>query len=118
MDDRRKYFRLLANLPLDVILPADRGKTLRRVSSNVSAGGVYFHSHSGDDVCPGQKIEIRIAVPAGAGRMSGAGVLEGGATVIRVDTISHASKETAGVGVACAFNEPLRFGEEKVVSRQ
>jgi len=93
---------------MDVILPMRYGRRLRRVSSNVSAGGIYFQGHPEDGVSPGQKIGLRIAIPAGAGRMSNQGVLEGEATVLRVEPIVGGG-QTKRVGVACEFCHPLRF---------
>jgi len=111
MSDRRKYFRLAAHLPMDIIVPVAVApdKKLRRLSSNLSAGGFYFQSHIDDGVAPGQKINYRIAIPPGVGRMPREGVLEGQATVLRVDPVPRITSESNTVGVACAFDAPLRF---------
>jgi hypothetical protein len=109
MDDRRKHFRLAVNLPLDIVLPINAGRRYRRVSSNVSAGGVYFQGNLEDGIRAGQQIGLRIAVPKGAGRTSDDGHLEGDATVIRIDSIGTQTGLSQRVGVACEFNTPLRF---------
>jgi hypothetical protein len=109
MDDRRKHFRLAVNLPLDVVLPINAGRRYRRVSSNVSAGGVYFQGNPEDGIRAGQRIGVRIAVPKGVGRTSEDGHLEGDATVIRVDSIKSCADLSERVGVACEFTTPLRF---------
>jgi hypothetical protein len=109
MDDRRKYFRLAAHLPLDVVLPADSGKRLRRVSSNLSAGGVYFQGYSDDKLGPGQKINLRIAVPPGVGRTPRESTLEGQATILRIDPAPEVPSGLRSVGVACVFDTPLKF---------
>jgi hypothetical protein len=109
MSERRKHFRLAAHLPLDIVLSVLPGKCLRRISSNVSAGGVYFQGHTEDAVHPGQKVGLRIAVPAAVGRLATESVLEGEATVLRVEPLSNGRNATGQVGVACEFNSPLRF---------
>jgi hypothetical protein len=107
MNENRKHFRLAANLPLDIRLPIHPDRPLRRVSSNVSAGGVYFQAHLEDDVQPGQRINLRIAIPPAVGRLETEGILEGQATVLRVDPLKNTRAER--LGIACEFTEPLHF---------
>jgi len=109
IDERRRHFRLSANLPVDILLSPANAKPLRRISANVSAGGIYFFSHEDDPVHPGQRIGLRIAVPAAVGRMSTETVLEGQATVLRVEPPDIGGRLSDRVGVACEFTSPLRF---------
>jgi hypothetical protein len=109
MDDRRRYFRLAVNLPLDVMLSLDAGKRYRRVSSNVSAGGVYFQGNLDDGISAGQRIGLRIAVPKAVGRTSADAHLEGEARVVRIDPVTVSARSRGRVGVACEFSTPLRF---------
>jgi hypothetical protein len=108
MNDRRRYFRLPTTLPLDISLPGLSSKRICRMSSNVSAGGIYFHTSPEDHVTAGQTIALRIPVPPAVGRSLEQTVLQGRATVLRVEKAD--SDIPAGqLGVACAFTEPLRF---------
>ncbi len=109
MDDRRKHFRLAVNLPLDVVVCVDSDKRYRRVSSNVSAGGVYFQGNLEDGITPGQRIGLRIAVPKAVGRMWDEGHLNGEARVVRIDSLKNPVKGSERVGVACEFSRPLQF---------
>ena len=92
-----------------MVLTVFGNKPLRRISANVSAGGIYFFSHEDDPVHPGQRIGLRIAVPAAVGRMSTETVLEGQATVLRVEPPDIGGRLSDRVGVACEFTSPLRF---------
>jgi hypothetical protein len=78
------------------------------MSSNVSAGGIYFHAYPEDRVVAGQKIALRIPVPPAVGRTLEQTVLKGQATVLRVDEPDPAAT-TGQLGIACAFAEPLQF---------
>jgi hypothetical protein len=109
MEDRRTYFRLSAHLPLDIAVPDNNGKTVRRISSNVSAGGIYFQGTPDDGFQAGHKIGLKIAVPASSGRIPSEGILEGDAVVLRVDPVRSADETHPRVGIACIFQSPLRF---------
>jgi hypothetical protein len=107
ISEKRKHFRLAAQLPLVVLLPEKTdNRMIRRISTNVSAGGVYFQTHAKDGVAPGQQINLRIAVPPAIGRFESEGVLEGEATVVRVEPLKNSSER---MGVACEFTRPLQF---------
>lgn len=108
MNDRRKYFRLATTLPLDVSLPGRSSRRVCRMSSNVSAGGIYFHAYPEDCVIAGQTLALRIPVPPAVGRTLDQAVLQGRATVLRIDE-SDAEIPTGQVGIACIFSEPLQF---------
>jgi hypothetical protein len=106
MSEKRKHFRLSARLPMDVLIPTACDRILRRISSNVSAGGVYFQAHPEDGVSPGQQINLRISVPPAVGRIPWPGVIEGEAKVLRVERLTNCSDR---LGVACTFTQPLQF---------
>jgi hypothetical protein len=105
--EKRRHFRLAARLPMDVLMPASSNdRVLRRISTNVSAGGVYFQAHTDDGVSPGQQINLRISVPPAVGRMPWPGTIEGEARVLRVEPLTNANDR---LGVACIFTQPLQF---------
>ena len=106
MEERRKHFRLKRNLPLDIDLPHSNGKRVRRISSDISAGGIYFHCGLNDDLAPDQTINLRVAVPPAVGRISGDCSLSGRATVLRVDPMPDKK------GIACRFDQPLRVRQD------
>lgn len=108
MNDRRRYFRLTTTLPLEVSLPGIPSQRVCRMSSNVSAGGVYFHAYPEDRVVAGQTISLRIPVPPAVGRTLEQTVLQGQATVLRIDE-SDATFPTGQLGIACRFSAPLQF---------
>jgi len=109
LDDRRRHFRLATRLPLDIRICPVTERRVRRVSANVSAGGVYFQGPSEDGLRPGHKIDLRIVVPPDVGRIAREGALEGQATVLRVEPAGDGEGDPNRVGVACVFDRPLRF---------
>jgi hypothetical protein len=78
------------------------------MSSNVSAGGIYFHAYPEDRIFAGQTVALRIPVPPAVGRTLEQTVLQGQATILRIDE-PDAEIPTGQLGVACIFSTPLKF---------
>lgn len=102
--EQRKHFRLNLNLPLNIELIPEN-KPISRISSNISAGGMFFHGQEEDNFHAGQRFKVTMSAPPVSGKSVGNHSISGEGKVLRVEnTMSE------GVSlVACKFDKPLRF---------
>ncbi len=104
MAERRRHYRLNLQLPLDITTP-DKNEHLSRISKNISAGGIYFAGPPNKAFVPGQKLNIKIAIPR-TDIAENNNILNMNATVIRSEPIGN-SVNIPRMGIACKFDKPL-----------
>jgi len=112
--ERRKYPRREMFLVMEVegSQPENR---LRALTSNISAGGVYFKTLKGEEFQPGVEVSLTIflstAVPQGTGHpisLSGKGKVVRREMPQKDNPLDTGSNELWS-GVALQFDKPLRF---------
>ncbi len=104
MAERRKNYRLNLQLPLE-ITSIDNKEHSSRISRNISAGGIYFAGPPNELFKPGNRLNIKIAIPK-SHTTAHKNILNLSATVIRNEPISD-NTNIPRIGVACKFDKPL-----------
>ncbi len=104
-EERRKHYRLKLHLPIEVS-SQDKDKRLSRITSNISAGGIYFSSPPNYTFAPGEKLNVKIVMPKTSAAKNH-NLFDTYATVVRTEPITNSSIKR--MGVACKFDRPLTF---------
>jgi hypothetical protein len=101
--DRRRHARVSISLPVSGLLGSESlGWTDRLNTSNVSAGGMYFHAPLPQPPEIGSEMSFVLTVPPGAGYSAFSGQVRGTGTVVRTANAGDGS-----VGIAIRFTQPL-----------
>jgi hypothetical protein len=104
-DERRQYRRARLRLRIarmEGLQPL--GDLSDLWTTDVSAGGMYFHAGFGEQPDVGAALSFEMHVPPGEGYSTSAGKVRGSGRVIRL----HGGEQGA-TGVAVQFTRPLAF---------
>lgn len=102
-ENRRKFSRARLRLRiarLEGLDPIDQPKDLW--TSNVSAGGMFFHVPLATEPAVGAALSFELSVPPGEGYSSSAGKVRGTGQIIRALPLTKTAS-----GVAVQFTQPL-----------
>jgi hypothetical protein len=106
--ERRRAPRLDLRCPIHYRL-LNRPEEGRSVTDNVSARGARFSTVAWETLHPGDRLEIRLTVPATLGVAGSGGVdLMGRGRITRVEPGPEGERLEAG-GVAVEFDSPLNL---------
>lgn len=109
-DERRGSPRLKLNLNVEFSPEGQDAKATRLgITTNVSAGGVYFTTGEWEQLQPGQELGLRLSGLAGYGTGPLFRSLRGRAVVLRLDPPEEGSANYPKAGVAARFKERPAF---------
>jgi hypothetical protein len=107
--ERRRYRRLELSVPVLFTLKTKAGSGVTRtaVTGNVSPGGIYFRTASGQDVDPQQELTVKLLIPRRSAPSEATVSLSGEARVVRVERLPHSlgsmGEQGDSWGVAAQF---------------
>lgn len=105
LEERRRYERLLLELPLR-FTRTNRLKVVDCLATNISGQGIYFISP--EPILAGERLQIDLQLPSGTGPKQVRAHLRCKAKVVRVDSATHGQ----GFGVGCRIDHyAIRFGD-------
>ncbi len=107
MPDQNRRIHNRANVRLSLSsISSHRGPLMdaEAWTSNISAGGMYFHAPPGQDLAPSSNISFELQIPPGSGYSVSGGTISGTGEVIRTDSLGEHDQ-----GVALSFSQPLEM---------
>ncbi len=107
MSDSNRRIHRRANVRLAMSsISSHRGPLMdsQAWTSNISAGGMYFHAPSCEKLAPQSNVSFELQIPPGSGYSISGGTIKGTGQVIRTDSLSE-----HGQGVALIFSKPLEM---------
>lgn len=106
--NRRVHSRLAMRLPVELrSLDDPESSIIRTVTRNVSTGGIYLEL-GGPEFTPGQRIGVRLRIPAAEGVSAYPGMITCDAEVLRCSPHPR-SGSPARYGLAARFLDKLRI---------
>ena len=111
--ERRKYPRKEIFLVMEIEKNHHAGDKLSVLTSNISAGGVYFKTIRGEEFQAGEETDLTIfistAVPDGKTHLNK--LIGRGKVIRREEPFRNADtdKDEKWAGIALQFNEPLKI---------
>ena len=109
--ERRKFLRKEMFLVMEISKTGNENELLRVLTSNVSAGGVYFKTHRGQkfDMGTATNLTIYVSTKTGEDKIHSAR-LSGTGKVVRLERIKEdAAVSDPWTGVAVQFDKALKI---------